>query len=200
MNPNNETDSAISRQTADNSELTGSKPASTEEHRESLKEPDLCALVAISKDGVIGKNGDLPWRLSSDLRRFKSITMGGVLIMGRKTYDSIGRPLPGRTTIVLTRDKTWREEGVLTAGSTEEAVKFAGNQQTFVVGGAEIYRQMLPLCDRVLLTRVLADIDGDTHLNLDLRDFDAKSHRRHPPTERDEYATEFIEYQRKKRS
>lgn len=200
MNAKNENDSAISRQTADNPELTGSKPASTEKHLESVKEPDLCALVAISKDGVIGKNGDLPWRLSSDLRRFKSITMGGVLIMGRKTYDSIGRPLPGRTTIVLTRDKTWREEGVLTAGGTEEAVKFAGNQQTFVVGGAEIYRQMLPLCDRVLLTRVLADIDGDTHLNLDLRDFDAKSHHRYPPTERDEYATEFIDYRRKKRS
>lgn len=158
------------------------------------------ALVAISKDGVIGDKGDLPWRLSSDLRRFKKITMGGVLIMGRKTYDSIGRPLPGRTTIVLTRDPNWRCDGVITASSPEEAIKIAANRESFVVGGAEIYRLLLPLCDRVFVTQVLASIDGDTRLKLDLSDFQVERQSRHPSSEVDEYETEFVEYHREKRS
>lgn len=160
----------------------------------------LSAVVAISQDGVIGRNGDLPWRLSGDLKRFKSLTMGGVLIMGRKTYDSIGRPLPGRTTVVLTRDTEWSRDGVHTANDEREAIKIAANRPTFVVGGAEIYRQMLPRCERVLLTRVLADVEGDTFLDLDLTDFEVRDCQKHPSTERDEYATEFIEYHRKKRS
>ena len=168
------------------------------DHRTSLSGP--AALVAISKDGVIGDKGDLPWRLSSDLRRFKKITMGGVLIMGRKTYDSIGRPLPGRTTIVLTRDPNWRCEGVMTASSPEEAIKIAANRESFVVGGAEIYRLLLPLCDRVLVTRVLASLDGDTRLELDLSDFRVEKRSKHPSSEVDEYETEFVEYHRQKRS
>jgi dihydrofolate reductase len=160
----------------------------------------IAALVAISKNGTIGKDGELPWRLSSDLRRFKKITMGGVLVMGRKTYDSIGRPLPGRTTIVMTRDPTWRCEGVQSAGNPEDAISIAGNRPTFIVGGAEIYRQLLPLCDQVFLTRVLTEIEGDTHLELDLCNFEVVKQQDHPPTDRDEYPTEFIEYRRKKRS
>ena len=160
----------------------------------------LTALLAISKDGVIGDKGDLPWRLSSDLRRFKKITMGGVLIMGRKTFDSIGRPLPGRTTIVLTRDTNWHCEGVMTANSAAEAIKIAENRESFVVGGAEIYRLLLPLCERVLVTQVMATIDGDTRLELDLSDFHVETRSKHPSSEVDEYETEFVEYHRQKRS
>ena len=160
----------------------------------------LTALLAISEDGIIGDNGDLPWRLSSDLRRFKNRTMGGVLIMGRKTYDSIGRPLPGRSTIVLTRDANWRCEGVTTASSPEQALQLAGKRATFVVGGAEIYRLMVPMCEMILLTRVMATIQGDTRLELDLSDFSVETRTFHPSSERDDHDTEFIEYRRKKRS
>lgn len=173
------------------------------ETRTPKKEPvgdGVAALVAMTRDGIIGNNGDLPWRLSSDLRRFKQITMGGVLIMGRKTYDSIGRPLPGRKTIVLTRNANWQQTGVLTASNPREAIVLSGEQKTFVVGGAEIYRQLLPYCDQILLTRVLAEIEGDTKIDLDLTDFEASERSEHPAGERDEYATEFIRYKRRKRS
>lgn len=158
----------------------------------------LTAVVAMAQGGVIGRDGDMPWRLSSDLRRFKELTMGGVLIMGRKTYDSIGRPLPGRTTIVITRNDQWAAEGVIRVGSPEAAVamladraKLAG-RQGFVVGGAEIYRQLLPFCQRLMLTRVLAEVDGDTKLDLDLSGFDELSRSEFPKTERDEFPTEFV--------
>ena len=180
-------------------EETTQDPATGNGQQETNR-PPLTALLAISEDGIIGNQGDLPWRLSSDLQRFKRITMGGVLIMGRKTYDSIGRPLPGRTTIVVTRDPEWTREGVLVASSPSEAIRIAGNQKTFVVGGAEIYRQMLPSCDQVLLTRVLAPVTGDTRIDLNLSDFEITDRTKHPPSERDEYATEYIEYCRKKRS
>ncbi|MEC8475210.1 MAG: dihydrofolate reductase, partial [Planctomycetota bacterium] len=150
----------------------------------------LTALLAISEDGIIGDNGDLPWRLSSDLRRFKNRTMGGVLIMGRKTYESIGRPLPGRSSIVLTRDANWRCEGVTTASNPEQALQVAGKRATFVVGGAEIYRLMLPMCEMILLTRVMAKIQGDTRLELNLSDFSVVTRTFHPSGERDDYDTE----------
>ena len=89
--------------------------------------PSLTAVVAMTPTGVIGKDGDMPWRLSSDLQRFKRLTMGGVLIMGRRTFDSIGRALPGRRTIVVTRNAEWRFDGVDTASSPEKAVEMAGD-------------------------------------------------------------------------
>jgi dihydrofolate reductase len=152
----------------------------------------------MTPDGVIGRSGDLPWRLSSDLRRFKKLTMGGVLIMGRRTYDSIGRPLPGRTTIVITRDENWSAEGAQRAGSPAEALKLAGDRVTFVVGGAEIYRQLLPHCDAIFLTRVLADVVGDTKLEFDLSDFEPIEQTWFPAGERDEFPTEFLRLVRRK--
>jgi dihydrofolate reductase len=152
----------------------------------------LTALIAITPSGVIGRDGDMPWKLSSDLRRFKRLTMGGVLIMGRKTYDSIGRPLPGRETIVITRDPTWSAEGVSTAGSPDQALTLAGGRPTYVVGGAEIYRQLLPQCQTLLLTRVLAQIEGDTTLDLDLSGFTVVERTEIPESDRDQYPTEFL--------
>lgn len=152
----------------------------------------LTALVAITPGGVIGRDGDMPWKLSSDLRRFKKLTMGGVLIMGRKTYDSIGRPLPGRQTIVITRDPNWSAEDVMTAGSPAEALELAARRQAYVVGGAEIYRQLLPHCQTLMLTRVLADIDGDTTLDLDLSGFTPVERIELPASDRDQYPTEFL--------
>ncbi|KAA1259782.1 Dihydrofolate reductase type 3 [Rubripirellula obstinata] len=156
----------------------------------------LTAIVAMTPSGVIGLDGDMPWRLSSDLRRFKKLTMGGTLIMGRKTYDSIGRPLPGRRTIVITRSDDWSAEGVDRAASPDEAVTMAGSNDVFVVGGAEIYRQLLTRCDQILLTRVLSQVEGDTHLELDLAPFRVVEQTRIPASEKDDVPTEFVKYVR----
>ena len=154
-------------------------------------EVKLAAVVAMTPDGVIGDRGDMPWRLSSDLRRFKRLTLGGTLIMGRRTYDSIGRPLPGRKTIVITRNSEWSAEGVERAAGPAEAVAQAGQGPAYVVGGAEIYRQLLPLCDQVWLTRVWSSVGGDTRLTLDLTDYRVVEQSRYPAGPRDDVPTEF---------
>tara|TARA_R110002049_G_scaffold2750_2_gene21710 strand:- start:584643 stop:585104 length:462 start_codon:yes stop_codon:yes gene_type:complete len=142
--------------------------------------------------GVIGRDGSMPWRLRSDLQRFKRLTMGGVLIMGRKTFDSIGRPLPGRRTVVLTRNRDWSFEGVEVADSPAAALRCLGSARGFVVGGAEIYGVMLPYCREILLTRVLANVTGDTVLQFDMTEFGVDEITRLPAGEHDEFPTEFI--------
>ncbi|QDT61472.1 Dihydrofolate reductase type 3 [Stieleria bergensis] len=156
------------------------------------------ALVAMTDAGVIGKDGTMPWRLRSDLQRFKQLTMGGVLIMGRKTFDSIGRPLPGRGTIVITRQPDWSfaDPAVQVAGSIEKALTLIADRQAYVVGGAQIYRQMMDHCDRVHLTRVLADVPGDTHLELDLSAFSRLSSEAVPAGPKDDHETQFETWQR----
>lgn len=151
----------------------------------------LTAVIAITPTGVIGDDGSMPWRLSSDLRRFKRLTLGGVLIMGRRTFESIGRPLPGRETVVITRNPDWAFDGVQTAASPEEAVEVAGRRKAFVVGGAEIYRQLIGRCEQLLLTRVWSDVGGETRLDLDLRPFAIVERCRIPAAMRDDVPTEF---------
>lgn len=152
----------------------------------------LTAVVAMTPEGVIGNEGDMPWRLSSDLKRFKRLTLGGTLIMGRRTYDSIGRPLPGRETIVITRNSAWSAPGVRRAGSPDEAVDASAEGAAYVVGGAEIYRQLLPRCEQVWLTRVWSNITGDTTLSLDLSGYRVIEQSRYPAGVRDEVPTEFV--------
>lgn len=147
--------------------------------------------------GVIGRNGEMPWRLGSDLRRFKRMTMGGTLLMGRRTYDSIGRPLPGRRTIVITRNDGWSEPGVERAASPDEALVLAGQCRAYVVGGAEIYQQLLPLCDELWLTRVWSQTPGDTILRIDLSHFQLIEQTRHPASARDDVPTEFLRLARR---
>lgn len=122
-------------------------------------------IVAMANNGVIGVNGDLPWRLSADLRRFKQLTMGHSIIMGRKTYESIGRLLPGRTSIVVTRQKAYAVmPGALLAHCVPDAVELArSSSEAFIIGGAEIYRVALPLVDRMYVTAVAAEVAGDTY-------------------------------------
>ncbi|QEG42164.1 dihydrofolate reductase [Roseimaritima ulvae] len=151
----------------------------------------LAAIVAATPAGVIGLDGDMPWRLSSDLRRFKKLTMGCPIVMGRKTYDSIGRPLPGRQTIVLTRDPAWTAAGVRTA-SVEQALEICRQApQAYVVGGAEVYRLLLPHCDTVYWTLVWSQVAGDTRLELDFSDFATDYVEKVPQTQRDSVPTEF---------
>jgi len=127
-------------------------------------------IVAMATNGVIGINGDLPWKLSADLRRFKQLTMGHAIIMGRKTYDSLatrlgGGLLPGRTSIVVTRQDAYPlAAGALRANNLEAAIALArDDSEVFIIGGAEIYRAAMPLVDRMYVTVVNANIDGDTH-------------------------------------
>lgn len=122
-------------------------------------------VAAVASNGVIGVDGRLPWQIPEDMARFKELTMGHALVMGRQTFESIGRALPGRTTIVLTRRDDWSHEGVEVAGSLEEALAIARSrgQDAFVAGGAEVYRRALAIADRMELTEVDAEPEGDTH-------------------------------------
>ncbi|MGH3367237.1 MAG: dihydrofolate reductase [Nocardioidaceae bacterium] len=121
-------------------------------------------VAAVASNGVIGGDGGLPWHLPEDLRRVKSLTLGHVLVMGRRTFEWIGRPLPQRTTAVVTRQPDWRAEGVLTAPTVEEALTLAGelDDEVFVLGGSEVYRAVLPVSDRLALTWVDDSPEGDT--------------------------------------
>lgn len=122
----------------------------------------LAIIVAMARNRAIGLNNTLPWRCPEDLRRFKAVSMGHHLIMGRKTFDSIGRPLPGRTTVVVTRDPGLKIEGCLIAHSLPEAVAAcAGDSDVFIVGGADIYAQSLALADTLYITEIRQDVAGD---------------------------------------
>jgi len=128
-------------------------------------------IVAIAENGVIGERGALPWRLSSDLRRFRRLTIGKPVIMGRKTYQSIGKPLPQRDNIIVTRQVDFRADGIHAAASTEAALELAhdlarrrGADEIMVIGGAEIYRALLPHAGRIHLTEVHTEAAGDTRL------------------------------------
>ena len=124
----------------------------------------VTAIVAMDRNGLIGNGNELPWKLSSDLQRFKRTTLGHTLVMGRKTFDSIGRPLPGRKTIVLSRNSNLNIDGVSVAANWNEVLVCGGaTAHLFVVGGAEIYKLLLPHCDDVLLTRVLTQSTGDVY-------------------------------------
>lgn len=118
-------------------------------------------VAAVGSNGVIGVDDGLPWRIPDDLRRFKQLTLGHTLLMGRKTYDSIGRPLPGRRTVVITRQRDWSTDGVEVAHSLTAALGLADGNDVYVAGGGEIYRQALPLADRLELTEVDQAPDGD---------------------------------------
>ena len=122
----------------------------------------LTLIVARASNGVIGRDGTLPWRISADLKRFKALTMGSAMIMGRRTFDSLPGILPGRRHIVLTRDRDWSAEGAEVAHSVEEALALAGEEPVSVIGGAEIFELFLPYTDRIELTEVLGDVHGDT--------------------------------------
>ena len=121
-------------------------------------------LAAVARNGVIGVDGGLPWHLPDELALFKELTLGHVLVMGRRTFESVGRPLPGRTTVVVTRQPGWEAEGAIRAGSVGEALALAGSidEEVFVVGGAQVYADALPVADRLALTFVDAEPEGDT--------------------------------------
>lgn len=125
--------------------------------------PILSAILAMSENRVIGRNNQLPWHLPADLKHFKTITTGHSILMGRKTYESIGRPLPNRTNIIITRNATLQIPGCLVVTSIEQALHYAKkeNKEIFIIGGAEVYAQLLPMTDRIYLTLVHGQFTGD---------------------------------------
>ena len=126
--------------------------------------PILSIIVAMAKNHTIGINNSLPWRCPEDLKYFKALTMGHHMIMGRKTFDSIGKPLPGRTTVVVTRNADLEIAGCVIAHSLKEAIAAcAGDDEIFIVGGAELYRQAVPLADTLYITEIQQDVEGDAH-------------------------------------
>jgi dihydrofolate reductase len=158
----------------------------------------LSIIAAMSANRVIGSHNDLPWRLPADWKRFKSLTMGHHLIMGRKTFESIGQPLPGRTTVVVTHQTGYAPEGVLVAHSVEQALQMAaGDDEVFVAGGAQIYQQMFPRADRLYLTSIHEEFEGDTDFpEFEESDWQLISEEKHEPDEKNLYPYTFLIYER----
>jgi len=127
-----------------------------------LSAPTITLIVAVADSGVIGRDNTLPWHLPEDLKRFKRLTMGKPIVMGRRTFESIGKPLPGRENIVVTRDTNYRREGVSVVHDVDGALRACGNApEIMVIGGAELFRALLPRAGRIHLTRVHGNIEGD---------------------------------------
>jgi dihydrofolate reductase len=124
----------------------------------------LSTIVAIANNRVIGINNTLPWHLPEDLKRFRALTMGHHIIMGRKTYDSLGRLLPGRTTVIVTRNNDYKVEGALIANSLQDAIALCkGDDEAFLIGGAELYQDGLKLSNKLYITEIALDVEGDAY-------------------------------------
>ena len=162
-------------------------------------------IVAISENGVIGRIDTLPWHLSADLKRFKRLTMGHSLIMGRRTYESIGRPLPGRTSIVLTSNQEFQAAGCLMAANFKHGLELAKQHDTeddkkvFIVGGRSVYEVAEPLADRLYLTVVHAQIEGDTYFpHIDWKNWSLVEEQRHPKDPDNDWDYSFKTFERAK--
>jgi dihydrofolate reductase len=163
----------------------------------------ISIIVAVAENGVIGRGGQLPWRLSADLQRFKRLTMGHTIVMGRRTWESIGRPLPGRRTVVVSRQPNYRvdETAVAVASNVEHAIQIAEeshDDEGFIIGGAELYRAALPQADRLYYTRVATVTDGDTFFpEVDWSEWKPIESSSHNADEKNEFASTFEVYERR---
>lgn len=161
--------------------------------------PRINLIAAMSENRVIGRDGDLPWRLPADLQHFKKMTTGHAVLMGRKTFDSMGKPLPNRRNIVLTRDAHWTHPGVEVIHDPASAVAAADDaDELFIIGGEQIYKLFLPFADRLYLTLVHAHVEGDTHFpQVDQSVWQLTDETQRPIDDRNEYAMTFQRYDRK---
>lgn len=160
----------------------------------------VSCIVAVAENGVIGKNGTLPWRLSSDLKRFKEITTGHHIILGRKNYEDIGRPLPNRVNLVLSRKENLKIEGCEVFPSLEKALAFAkesGETECFIIGGAEVYKQAMPFCKKLYLTSVETTIDGDVFMPSLGEGWTLERETSFPADEKNQFSTTFKVFSRK---
>lgn len=168
---------------------------------EGRSRPRISLIVAVARNGVIGKDGKLPWHLPEDLKRFKALTMGHHIIMGRRTWESIGRPLPGRTPVVVTRNDSYTAPGAAVVHSLTEALaSCTDDNEVFVIGGEEIYRAALPTADRIYLTAVDAEYAGDTRFPaLVSEEWREVSRERPPKSDPDRPAFDFVVLEREPR-
>lgn len=161
-------------------------------------------LLAASENGVIGKNNQLPWHLPDDLKYFKNLTWGLPILMGRKTFDSIGKPLPGRKSIVITRDPDWKHEGVGVVHSVEEAIQTAegfGAREIFVIGGAQIFNTALSTANRIYLTRIHQAFDGDVYFPaIPVEEWELRSSRFLAADQKNAYDHTYEVWERKRQS
>lgn len=158
----------------------------------------ISLIVAASSNNVIGVQGELPWKISDDLKRFKALTLGKPIIMGRLTWESLGRPLPGRQNIVITRSSDFVADGCDVVSSPARALQLAGDvDEVMIIGGGQIYELFLPKAGRIYLTRVNADIEGDTFFpELDSNAWEITESVSHSAGERNEFDFEFTTYER----
>ena len=158
----------------------------------------ITLIAAVAKNGVIGRDGDLPWRLPDDLKTFKRLTLGKPVVMGRKTWESIGRPLPERLNVVMTRSRNFEAPGASVVPSTEAAIELLSNHdEVMVIGGGAIYRQFLDRADRIYLTEVDAEVDGDvTFPTLDSAEWVEMSREHHLADERHAHAFTLVRLDR----
>ena len=169
-----------------------------------MADPFVSIIVAVAANGVIGRDGEMPWRLSTDLKRFKALTFGHPVIMGRKTYQSIGKALPGRRNIILTRRADFRPDDAETASTMDEALVIArrastagAEQHVFVIGGGEIYALAMPLAQRLHVTHVDLSPEGDAHFPaIDPEEWRPLSQDVVPAGERDSTASRYVVYER----
>ncbi len=169
--------------------------------------PEIVFVVAVAENGVIGRDNWMPWHLKSDLQRLKKITIGKPVVMGRKTFASIGKPLPGRTNIVVTRDSHFKADGVVVASSLDDAHKIAAEDamrrnvtEIMVLGGAEIFSQWMKIADRLEVTEVHASPDGDTRLDpIDTKEWEEVERTRHMKTDGDTADFSYVTYRRRVR-
>jgi dihydrofolate reductase len=161
--------------------------------------PLVSLIVAMAQNGVIGRGNSLPWRLPQDMKRFREYTLGKPVLMGRKTYESIGRPLRGRANLVLTRHRGWYAHGVIVVHSLEEALAQVGpGEELVVIGGAEVYRLVLPLARRIYLTHVHADVPGDTYFpDFDPTQWADVECSTHPADDEHAYPVTFVTLERR---
>lgn len=164
----------------------------------------LSIIVAMAENNAIGLNNQLPWRIPADLAHFKRTTMGKPIIMGRKTFESIGRPLPGRENIVVTRNSKWQADGVSIRNSLEQALHFLGaenNKEVFLIGGASLYAQVLPLCQKIVLTQIHSSVKGDAFFpEIDYSEWQVQSREDFLADSLNEYPYSFIELHRVSKS
>lgn len=160
----------------------------------------IAMIAAMAADRVIGKDNKMPWHMPADLQHFKAVTLGKPVVMGRKTFESIGKPLPGRRNLVLSRTKPQDIAGVEWINSVDEALALlAGAPEIMIIGGAELYRQCLPIADRLYLTLIDAQLDGDTHFpDYSANEWQTVSEQRSAADERNPYAYRFITLERRR--
>ncbi len=162
----------------------------------------ISVIAALAENRVIGVNNTLPWRLPNDLRHFRRLTTGHAIVMGRKNYESIGKPLPERTNIIVTRNRDYRASGCLVAHSLDEALTLArGDPEIFIIGGAEIYREALPRAGRLYLTEVHATVAGDTFFpEIERNDWKETARERHEADDKHAYTYSFVVLERIKQT